>query len=170
MFSDRLVLNTLHSQPDHLHIQGHFYFVNLIFLPSITVTSCWCLVGHPSSVLCFIHAFLGRKYRIFCSINSSELAVSSSTAPFPFNCFRFASRIPLVTWEGCSHCQPVLSAAYGLMQIGTFKAQADSSCVIQWHFLLRCSAQKRSLKGARNEVTVWGAIQFQPQRQHYTKQ
>lgn len=55
------------------------------------------------------------------------------------------------------------------MQTGTFKAQADSSCVIQWHFLLKFSAQKRSLKGTWNEVTVWGEIQFQPQRQYYTK-
>lgn len=56
------------------------------------------------------------------------------------------------------------------MQIGTFKAQADSSCVIHWHFLLKFSAQKRSLKGTWNAVTLWGEIQFQPQRQYYTEQ
>lgn len=41
------------------------------------------------------------------------------------------------------------------MQIGVFKAQADSSCVIQWHFLLKFSAQKKSLKGTWNELTAW---------------
>lgn len=171
MLSDGFVLSSFQSQPDQLHKQGHFYFVNFIFLPSIMVASCCHLWGHPSRALCFTHAFLRRKKDSFLFfVSSSDLAICSSAAPFPFSCFRFANKMLLVAEEGCSPFQSVLSTAYRLMQIGTFTAQADSSCVIQWHFLLKSFAWKRSLKGTWNEVTVWGEIQFQPQRQYSTKQ
>lgn len=146
MFSDRFILSTFQSQPDQLHKQGHFYFVNLIFLPSIYSNFVLTPCGHPSRVLCFTHAFLRRKKDLifFFFLSSSDLAISSST---PFNCFRFASKMLLVAEEDCSPFQSVLSTAYRPMQIGTFTAQADINCVIQWHFLLKSFAQKRSLKG-----------------------